>query len=378
MPGYLVDMKLCHFADSHLGAGENHPRRGESGLTLRQEDIINSFCEAIDQIIAIKPDLCIHAGDLFHKVRPINRIMAIAAEQLHRLAEVNSIPTIIISGNHDAPKQPHIGAAIEVFRQIENLHVVASGRLEIVRVGEVVCHALPHCLTVAAQQEQLTKVAPDPEARFNVLVAHGVAAGMPEFSMADLGEQEFPLELLDRFDYAALGHFHDFSRVSPRAYYAGSTERLSQAEREADKGFAVVEFDPLAVRFEPVSCRPMVDAPVINATGMRGDQLVQVLTDTVERIDTSDKIVRVSVIGVSEETLKTIPADQIAALKQKSFALNIRMEKEKSDETSESFGRSSIGRIDTAFIEFLDIVDLQGFDRDRLKREALRYLAVEE
>ena len=153
---------------------------------------------------------------------------------------------------------------------------------------------------------------------------------------------------------------------------------VSQAEREADKGFAVVEFDPLVVRFEPVSCRRMVDAPVINAAGMRGDQLLQILTETVERIDTSDKIVRVSVTGVSEETLKTIPAAQIATLKQKSFALNIRMEREKPDDTSESFGRSSIGRIDTAFIEFLDIVDLQGFDRDRLKREAVKYLAVEE
>jgi len=371
-------MKLCHLADSHLGAGENHPRRGASGLTLRQEDVINAFVEAVDRIIAIKPDLCLHAGDLFHSVRPINRIMAIAAEQLHRLAEQNGIPTVLICGNHDAPKQPHIGAAIEVFRQIENLYIAASGRLQTIRIDDTHIQALPHCLTTALQQEQLAMVALDPEARFNILVAHGVAAGMPEFSMADLGEQELPLELLDRFDYVALGHYHNFSRVSQRAYYAGSTERLSQAERQADKGFLLVELDPLKVLFQPVHCRAMVDVPAINAAGKRGDQLAQLLTEAVERIDSSDKIVRLSVTGVTEETLKTIPAAQIAALKQKSFALDVRFEKDKSDEAAGTFGRSAIGRIDTAFLEFLEIADVQGFDRERLKREALKYLAVEE
>jgi len=371
-------MRICHLADSHLGAGENHPRRGKSGLTLRQEDVINAFCEAIDKIIALKPDLCLHAGDLFHAVRPINRIMAIAAEQLHRLAEVNGIPTVLICGNHDAPKQPHLGAAIEVFRPIENLHVVASGRLETIRVGDCHVQALPHCLTVSLQQEQLAEAACDPEARYNIFVAHGVAAGMPEFSMADLGEQELPLELLDQFDYAALGHYHNHSRVSKRAYYSGSTERLSQAEREADKGFLLVELEPLKVEFQPVSCRAMVDLPVINAAGKRGDQLLQILTETVERVDSSDKIVRVNVTNVTEETLKTIPAAEIAELKQKSFALDVRFEKDSSKESAGSFGRGAIGRIDTGFLGFLEIVDLKGFDRERLKKEAMKYLAAEE
>jgi len=58
-------MKICHIADTHLGAGSNHPKRGTSGLTLRQEDILHSFVEAVDRIIQIRPDICIHSGDLF-------------------------------------------------------------------------------------------------------------------------------------------------------------------------------------------------------------------------------------------------------------------------------------------------------------------------
>ena len=371
-------MKICHFSDSHLGAGENHPRRGKSGLTLRQEDIIDAFQKAVDRIIEIKPDICIHAGDLFHSVRPSNRIMAIAGELLYRLAEENGIPTIIISGNHDAPKQPYIGAPLEVYKQIDNLYIISGGKLEVLEICGVRFFALPHCLTTDIQKDELAGCMPDDRNEFNILIAHGVAAGMPEFSMADLGEQELPLDILDRFDYCALGHFHNSCRVSKRAWYAGSTERLSQAERTAAKGFVVVELDPFEVTFQEIKCREMLDIAAIDATGKRGDEIALIIQERVEKAGNTDKIIRINVTGVSEETLKTIPVETIAMLKQKSFALNVHFEREKTKEVSREFGRSSIGQLDTTFIEFLDATDLQGFDRDRLKREALKYLASEE
>jgi len=208
-------MRICHFADSHLGAGENHHRQGKSGLTVRQEDIINSFVEAVDKIIALKPDICIHAGDLFHTVRPYNRIMALAGQQLYRLAEENGIPTIIIAGNHDAPKQPHIGAALEVYRQIDNLYVAVESKLHVFEVAGAKIFALPHCLTTAILKRELEKCKPDPQARYNVLVMHGVASGMPEFSMADLGEQELPVDVMGRFNYTARANPpRDLSRSS--------------------------------------------------------------------------------------------------------------------------------------------------------------------
>jgi len=371
-------MKICHFSDSHLGAGENHPKRGVTGLTLRQEDIINSFIEAVDKIIAIKPDVCIHSGDLFDSVRPLNRIMAIAAEQLHRLTEEHDIPTVIISGNHDAPKQPHIGAAIEVFTQIDNLYISAGRGLQVFEILGSKFFALPHCLTTAIQIEELDKCVPDSNAKFNILIAHGIAAGMPEFSMAELGELEIPLKVMDRFDYTALGHFHNHCRVSSRAYYAGSTERLSQAEREAAKGFIEIDIEPFHIMFHKVRCREMVSIQTINAVGKRGDELAEILRGKVESLDSSDKIVRVKVEGVTEETLRTIPADVINELKRKSFSLDVNFERAKTDDSDKPFGRSAIGRLDSGFIEFLDAVELSGFDRERLKREALKYLSFVE
>ena len=373
-------MRICHFSDSHLGAGENHPKRGESGLTLRQEDIINSFIEAVDAIIAIKPDICIHSGDLFHTVRPSNRIMAIAGEQLYRIAQLNGIPTVIISGNHDAPKQPHIGAALEVYGHIDNLYVSAGIGLEIFTLNGSKLFALPHCLTTRIQQEELARCRPDPDAEYNILIMHGVAAGMPEFSMADLGEQELPLDLMNAFDYTALGHYHNYTQVAPKAYYSGSSERLSQAERESPKGFIVADLaqDSLKITFHEVACRGMVDIQSISAVGKRGDELVSLIKEKVEQIDSSDKIVRVKIEDVTEETLKTLPREIISELKRKSFALDISFQKAQTDDANRQFGRSAIGRLDTGFISFLDSVDLEGFDREKLVADALKYLSDEE
>lgn len=371
-------MKICHFSDSHLGAGESHTKRSPSGLTFRQEDIINSFSETIDRIIEEKPDLCLHTGDIFHNVRPTNRIIATVAERLHTLSEKNNIPTVIISGNHDAPKQPHIGAALEIFKHIKNLYISAGSGLEIFDILDFRIFALPHCLTIDIQKIELNKCIPDKSKKYNFLMMHGVAAGMPEFSMADLGEQELPIEVMKNFDYTALGHYHNFSKISERVYYAGSTERITQSEREFSKGFIIVYMEPFKVIFNEIKCRPMVDIKPIDAKGKRGDQLAKIIEENIHNVNPSDKIVRLKVENVSEETLKTFPSDIINKLKQESYSLDISFKKEDTEKENPQFGRSAIGRIDLGFIKFLESVNLDGFDLERLKKEALTYLSETE
>jgi exonuclease SbcD len=371
-------MRLCHLSDSHLGAGENHPRRGASGLTLRQEDIINSFRLAVNGIIELRPDVCIHSGDLFDKVRPLNSIMAVAGRELFRLAEEAGIPTVLITGNHDAPKQPHVGAAIDVFRQIDNLYVASAGELEIFEIANAKFFALPHCLSASQLKEQVSRCQPDPQARYNILILHGVAAGMPEFSMADLGEQELPLEMMERFDYTALGHYHNFSKVADRAYYAGSTERLSQAERGVTKGFLEISLSPFNVTLHEVPCREVVDIKSFSAAGLRGDQLIVRIRDELDRIQATDKIVRVNVSDMTPETMKTLPGALIGELKESAFDLNLRFEKAPDQGSDRQFGRAAVGRLDSSFAEYLESVELKGLDRARLLEAALRYLRAED
>jgi DNA repair protein SbcD/Mre11 len=370
-------MRLCHFSDSHLGAGENIGRKGEGGLTRRQEDIINAFLEAVDKIAALKPDLCIHSGDLFHQVRPANRILAIAAGALHRLADIHGIPTIIITGNHDAPRLAQSWAALEVFKPISNLMIAASDGIHPFHIGDLCAFAVPHSTGETTIREYVESCQPDPAARFNILITHGVVAGMPEFSMAELGEQELPTAALDRFDYVALGHYHNYAKVAARAYYAGSTERLSQSEREFAKGFVELNLDPFDIRFHEVTSRAMVTVRLPDMTGKRGDEIGEVIAASIAQTGGEDKIVRLVIPGTSPESLRTIPTDLIADLKKNSFSLDIRFEPTAHDASAPASSlHLPVGGMDESFLAFLDRSNTPEDEKARLRESALHYLRL--
>ena len=359
-------MRLIHFADNHLGAG----------VDRREQDILDSFAEAVDRIIALRPDLVINAGDLFHMVRPSNRVIAFAAEHLHRLGRQAGIPTVIISGNHDAYKQRQIGSVLSVFKDFENIHVVCASRYEQLRIGACAISAVPHCLTTDILKSELDKIAPDPQAAFNILVLHGVVGGIKEFEMADLSEQEIdPTYFRRGFDYVALGHFHNFREVEPMVYYSGSTERLSQAEAPYEKGFIEVNLAAPGkeVIFHEISSRAMVDLPPISTTGKTADQIVSELQQVVRNQRPEDKIIRVKLTGLSEETYRSLAFSAIVDLKKEAFSLDVRFEKEESPATS-PYADLNLGRLDQAFAKFLDAATLENLDRDRLKKEAMEYL----
>ena len=86
-------MRLLHTADWHVGRTlMNVPR---------QPDIE----AAVDEVLAIareqRPDLVVHAGDLFDAVRPATQDMHWAIDRLRELAEL--APVFVLCGNHDSP-----------------------------------------------------------------------------------------------------------------------------------------------------------------------------------------------------------------------------------------------------------------------------------
>lgn len=364
-------MRIVHFADNHLGAGSDR----------REQDILDSFQTAIDKIIALSPDLVINAGDLFDMVRPSNRVIAFASEQLQRLGRDAGIPTVIIAGNHDAPKQMHIGPVLSIFRGFENIHVVCDSRLERIRIGQACVTAIPHCLTAEIMREELGKASPDPTARYNILVMHGVIEGLEAFRMADLAEQEIPGSILDLgFDYVALGHYHKYQKISPAgkmAYYSGSTERMSQAESTEAKGLIEIDFsrncatDP--VIFHELAARSMVDLPAVKASGKSADQIIAEIEAAVKAQKPEDKIIRVSITDIPEETYRALPFNKLADLKKEAFSLDIRFEKEKPPEEN-LYADLNLNRLDVAFEKFLSSHSIENLDKEHLKQLSLDYL----
>lgn len=85
-------MKLLHTADWHLGA--------KLGRHDRTEDHRAALRTLLDIAATERPDLIVHAGDLFDAYRPPYPALRLGVTALQRLARI--APTVVISGNHDS------------------------------------------------------------------------------------------------------------------------------------------------------------------------------------------------------------------------------------------------------------------------------------
>jgi DNA repair exonuclease SbcCD nuclease subunit len=57
-------------------------------MNLREKQVYDNFLKAIDAIIKEKPDVLVHAGDLFDVVKPKTRAYTTVLEALDRLHSV--------------------------------------------------------------------------------------------------------------------------------------------------------------------------------------------------------------------------------------------------------------------------------------------------
>ena len=78
-------MLIAHLADLHLGYRAYH-RLAPGGLNARELDVTQAFRAALDATIALRPDLVLVAGDVFHTIRPSNTAIAEGFRQFARLA----------------------------------------------------------------------------------------------------------------------------------------------------------------------------------------------------------------------------------------------------------------------------------------------------
>ena len=92
-------MKFLHIADTHLGYSA-YRKATPDGINQREIDTYDAFKQFIDYAVKSKPDLIIHAGDLFDSVRPNNRAITFAIDQIIRVSK-EKIPFVILAGNHE-------------------------------------------------------------------------------------------------------------------------------------------------------------------------------------------------------------------------------------------------------------------------------------
>jgi DNA repair exonuclease SbcCD nuclease subunit len=331
-------MRLVHLSDLHLGYRQ-YQRLTPGGVNQREADVAATFRTAIDRVIALRPDVIVFAGDIFHSVRPPNQAILHAFIQFGRLVQALPDATIILlAGNHDSPRSAETGGILQLFAQLglnvvdrEPQHLSFPDRgLSVLAVPDVPGLVRP-------------SFTPDPGARYNVLVVHGEVEGMlPDNAMpGDRASVQFTHAELaaSHWDYVALGHYHVFREVLPNTFYSGSIDYTSlnpwgeayeQRVAEIDgKGFIERDLDTGELKFHllPAS-RPFIDLPPVNARNLTAAETDDRIRSTVESCigGIDDKIVRLIVRDVPRHIARELDHKAIRDYKRRAlnFHLDIR------------------------------------------------------
>src|SRR5690349_16188433 len=158
-------MRLIHLADLHLGYRQ-YQRLTPGGVNQREADVAATFRTAIDRVIALRPDVVVVAGDIFHSVRPTNQAILHAFLQFNRLRQaLPDAVILLVAGNHDTPRAAETGGILQLFAQL-GLSVVdrEATRLSLPE-KELSILAVPDVPGLI--RPPLT---PDPASRYNLLV----------------------------------------------------------------------------------------------------------------------------------------------------------------------------------------------------------------
>jgi exonuclease SbcD len=228
-------MKFSHISDTHLGLIQY-------GLEEREQDIYDSFNQAIDISIKDKVDFVIFAGDIFHTPNPSGTAILQMANALKRLKQ-NEIESFFVLGEHDisrirATPIPYVYHNLEFSKYV--------GRGEPVYYKDVMIIGLDKI-----RKNEMTGL----EERFSgieslaskhnghkILVLHQGITEVNKFA-GEINSTDLP----KNFTYYAMGHLHDkfikqYEHLKGPLAYPGSTEMTtSEGIKETEKGFFEVD-----------------------------------------------------------------------------------------------------------------------------------------
>lgn len=247
------NMRILHTSDLHLGK-----RIHETPLGDDQRHMLEEIARIASEE---RPDALVIAGDVFDRAVPSEEAVTMFGEFLDEVSGI--VPDVlIIAGNHDSGAR--LGYCDGLLER-SGVHIAGrfGGGMERVTVGDTDFWLLPFFRvsevraiadvpidTYADAMAWILGRADIDPSRANVLVAHQFFIGRtpPETSdsedqVPDVGGLSYiPADMLDAFDYVALGHLHLPQGVGRNtARYSGSPLKYSASEARTDKSVTVVD-----------------------------------------------------------------------------------------------------------------------------------------
>ncbi len=228
-------MLFSHISDTHLGLVQYASEE-------REQDVYQSFNEAIDTSIKDHVDFVIFAGDIFHVPNPSGTAIVQMANALKRLKQ-NNIDSFFILGEHDISRIrttpiPYVYHNLEFSRYIGQGKPIEYKGILLAGFDKIRKAEIPR---FEEKFNEVDKIAKE-HVGHKILVLH---QGITEFNKF-AGELQ-STDLPKNFTYYAMGHLHDmdnrnFNHLGGPVAYPGSVElTTSEGIKETKKGFFEVD-----------------------------------------------------------------------------------------------------------------------------------------
>ena len=228
-------MKFSHISDTHLGLIQY-------GLEEREQDIYDSFNQAIDISIQDKVDFVIFAGDIFHTPNPSGTAILQMANALKRLKE-NEIESFFVLGEHDISRVrstpiPYVYHNLEFSKYVGRGEPVYYKDVMIIGFDKIRKNEMTGLEEKFLHVESLA----DKHKGHKILVLHQGITEVNKFA-GEVNSTDLP----KNFTYYAMGHLHDkflkqYDHLKGPLAYPGSTEMTtSEGIKETEKGFFKVD-----------------------------------------------------------------------------------------------------------------------------------------
>lgn len=294
----MMTTTFVHVADVHIDTAIHSRINPRTGLRIAMESNAAVLREAVDYAVKVEADLFLLSGDLVSHGKPLPETYMLLSSTLSPLVEAG-IPIEITEGNHErlavsatqrtaasvlgtmlsqgAQRASHAGTEIMLtdFDKVQVLSVPYPSKSRILSrlkeqgatiedgddlVIKDVLSTINDILTSAERDESVPLI----------LSGHFTATsngGMPEVGseralMSHFNEVVLPLDPLLDYNpaYVALGHIHTPQKLTDRAYYCGSPNKLTFTDAHDTKGFNVItvgDDGELDVTIVPTTTRHM-------------------------------------------------------------------------------------------------------------------------
>ncbi|MGI5350937.1 exonuclease SbcCD subunit D [Streptomyces sp. CA-250714] len=253
-------MRLLHTSDWHLGR------------SFHRVSLLDAQRAFLDHLVATVEERSVDAvlvsGDIYDRAVPSLAAVEMFDHALHRLAEL-SVPTVMISGNHDSARRLGVGSKL---MGRAGIHLRTDPRECGTPVvlddadGQVAFYGLPYLEPSLVRQSlgaegaghtavlraAMDKVRADlsgrPAGTRSVVLAHAFVTGAEvsdsERDITVGGVASVPASVFDGVDYVALGHLHNCQSITERVRYSGTPIAYSFSEAGHPKSMWLVDLGP--------------------------------------------------------------------------------------------------------------------------------------